>query len=570
MQRLSSLLVLLLALALVGCGAPAKAVKLVVTGDERELRKRAENSPPSSPDGGAPILLIALDGMSRGLLYDLLAQGKAPHLAALLGGAAGGKLPHAHLYEKMLSTLPSSTMAAWVTTMTGVPPSEHGVTGNEYFVRETRTFACPAPVSFSSAEPTLAIYSDSYLDSLFETPTVYERLRAKEPNLLAWVALHNVHRGADKLLLAKRTVFASAFEGFIEDKVKKLLEDKQSRRLYAELDEAAVSVVIDQLEGNKPVPDVLTLYLPGTDMYAHVAYEGPDHGRSRYVVDVLEPQFERLANKLRERNALADRWVVVVSDHGHTQIPHDEEHALATDEKTDPPAVLRSVGFRVRPFSREVDKDDPFSAVLAYGGAMAYVYLADRSSCAGEKDVCDWTRPPRYQEDVLAAADAFFRNDDDGSLVPAMRATLDMVLTRKPKPFRENDDPFEVYVGAGRTMPIDAYLAQHPHPTYIAFDARLRDLAAGRYGERAGDVLLLARNGAEPDPTRRYYFASPYHSWHGSPSKLDSEIPLIVAHPTAPMNMVAPYVERTMGARPFQQKVTDILLGLRQRAWDRR
>lgn len=544
-------------------------VKLVVAGDERELRKRSDQAPPSSPSTGAPILLIAIDGMNRGLLYDLLRAGKLPHLASLLGGAAGadGKLPHAVLYDKMLSTLPSSTMAAWVTTMTGVPPSEHGVTGNEYFVRETRTFACPAPVSFSSATPTLEIYSDSYLDSLFETPTVYERMREKEPNILVWTAMHNVHRGADKLLLTKRTIFASAFEGFIEVQVKKHLEDKESRRLYAEVDDAAVGVVLDRLDGDKPVPDVLTVYLPGNDMYAHVAVEGPDLGRTRYVVDVLEPQFERLEKKLRERDALSTRWVVVVSDHGHTAIPHDDVHALASDESSDPPALLRRIGFRLRPFEREVDKKDPFSAVLAYGGAMAYVYLADRSSCPAEKDVCDWTRPPRYREDVLAVAEAFFKNNTDGSIVPAMTNVLDMVLARKPKRYPENDDPFEVYIGDGKTVPVDTYLATHPHPTYVALDARLRDLASGRFGERAGDVLLLARNGEQTEAAERFYFASPYHSWHGSPSKMDSEIPLIVAHPDAPMAVVGSWLGRTLDAKPFQQKVTDVLLGLRQRSW---
>lgn len=547
-------------------------MKLVVAGDERELRKRPEGAPPSSPTTGEPILFIAIDGMNRGLLYDLLRTGKLPHLASLLGGAPGpdGRLPHAILYDKMLSTLPSSTMAAWVTTMTGVPPSEHGVTGNEYFIRETRTLACPAPVSFSSATPTLEIYSDSYLDSLFTNPTVYERMREKEPNLLVWTAMHNVHRGADKLLLTKRTIFASAFEGFIEVQVKKHLEDKTSRRLYAEVDDAAVGVVIDRLEGEKPVPDVLTLYLPGNDMYAHVADEGPDLGRAQYFVDVLEPQFERLEKKLRERDALSKRWVVLVSDHGHTAIPHDDVHALANDEKSDPPALLRRIGFRLRPFEREVDKNDPFSAVLAYGGAMAYVYLADRSSCPAEKDVCNWTRPPRYQEDVLAAAEAFFKNNHDGSIVPAMTNVLDMVLTRKPKPYAENDDPFEVYVGGGKTMPIEAYLATHPHPTYVALEARLRDLATGRFGERAGDVLLLARNGEQTDPAERFYFASPYRSWHGSPSKIDSEIPFIIGHPQVSMANVSAWLERTVSPKPFQQKVTDVLVGIRQRAWERR
>jgi predicted AlkP superfamily pyrophosphatase or phosphodiesterase len=105
--------------------------------------------------------VLALDGVSRDLLYDMLRRGKLPNLATLLGG---DRLEHAYFDDTLLSTLPSSTMAAWVTVFTGVPPAQHGVTGNEFFVRETRTFACPAPVSFADATPTLEIYTDDAID----------------------------------------------------------------------------------------------------------------------------------------------------------------------------------------------------------------------------------------------------------------------------------------------------------------------------------------------------------------------------------------------------------------------
>jgi hypothetical protein len=134
--------------------------------------------------------------------------------------------------------------------------------------------------------------------------------------------------------------------------------------------------------------------------------------------------------------------------------------------------------------------------------------------------------------------------------------------------FADADLPFEVYVGGGKTMPVPAYLAQHPHPTYVAVDARLRDLGAGTHGERAGDIMLIAHNGDRDKPEDRYYFAEPYHSWHGSPSRQDSEIPLIVANSAHESRAIDAYVKRTLGDRPFQQKLTTILLGLRSGALD--
>lgn len=553
---------LLLAASANGCGAP-KVAKLVVSLDEVKLRERAAGTPESSP-GKPPILYLAIDGVGRDILYDLLRSGKLPQLGSLLG-RTGAEFPHAHFEDQLLSTLPSTTMAAWTTTMTGVGPAEHGVTGNELFIRETRTFACPAPVSFSSATPTLEIYTDAYLDRLYGVPNVYERMRQKDPDVLIWVGMHDIYRGADRLLLAKRAVLVSAFEAFVETAARKALEDKESRALYEKLDDGAIERVVDALRAG-PLPDVLTLYLSGTDLYAHVAEEGPDQARRTYLEQVLDPQLAKLASALRARDALATRWVVLSADHGHTQVVHDDQHALYTKDDEDPPAVLRRRGFRVRPFKRDVDEKDSFSSVLAYGGAMAYVYLADRSGCPTDKDVCDWKQPPRYEEDVLAAADAFYENNEDGSIVPQMRGVLDMILTRRPKPYAQVDAPFEVYVGKGKTVPVDAYLKEHPHPTYVAVDARLRDLGVGPHGERAGDVLLLAHNGDRDKPQDRYYFAAPYRSWHGSPSRQDSELPFIVANPLQSSAAIGNYVKGVLGDRPFQQKVSDVLLGLRMGA----
>jgi len=549
------------AIAVLAAGCAAKQMgSLVVQGDHHVLRPRAGDAPASSP-GRPPILLVALDGVGRDLLYAELRSGKLPSFARLLGGA-GGDFAHAHFSDHLLSTLPSTTMAAWMTAMTGVGPAEHGVTGNEYFIREEARFACPAPVSFSSAEPTLEIYTEDYLDKLGASRTAYERMRDTDPTLLAWVAMHGVYRGADTLLLAKRAATVTAFQDFVEAEVRRHLSDSASRALYENLDSSVVDDVTTSL-ATGTVPDVLTLYLSGTDLYAHIASEGPDKARISYLEHVVDPLLAKLVAALDARHALAGRWVVVTADHGHTQVVNDDAHALSTKPGEDPPSVLEAAGFRLRPFKRDVDAKDPFSAVLAYGGAMAYVYLANRALCPGSKDVCDWKQPPRYEDDVLAAAEAFYKNNADGSVTPAMKGALDMILVRRPRPYAQVDLPFEVYVGDGKTTQVDVWLHEHPHPTYVYVEDRLHDLAVGRYGERAGDILLLAHNGDRDRPEDRFYFAAPYRSWHGSPSKQDSEIPLIVANSAHAAADIGAYVGKLLGDRPFQQKVTDVLLGLR-------
>jgi hypothetical protein len=223
--------------------------------------------------------------------------------------------------------------------------------------------------------------------------------------------------------------------------------------------------------------------------------------------------------------------------------------------------VLRKAGFRVRPFELEVDDDDAFQSVLAYGGAVAYVYLADRSTCPAETTPCDWKRPPRYEQDVLVAAEAFYQANAKGEYAPKLRGTLDLILTRRPRPFAEADLPFEVYVGQGKLEPLSEHLRKHRRRNYVELESRLEELAVGRYGERAGDILLLARNGDVARPEERYYFAGLYHSWHGSPSRSDSEIPLILAHPKRTTAELAAVCRATLGTGR-QQNVTRLLLEL--------
>jgi hypothetical protein len=324
--------------------------------------------------------------------------------------------------------------------------------------------------------------------------------------------------------------------------------------MFETLDSAAVDAVIDHLKTD-PLPDVLTLYLAGTDLYTHQAAEGPDEARRAYLKRVVDKQVGRVVDELREKGRLDRTWVIVIADHGHSQVVHDKQHAIgAAGMDALPPTLLKQAGFRVRPMKQNVDDKDPFSAVLAYGGATAYVYLADRSTCPGEKDVCAWDRMPRYDEDVLPAAEALHHG---------MGNMLDLVLVRRPRPVPEIDRPFEVYVGAGKTMPIEDYMKAHPHPTYIDFEARLHDLSVGVHGERAGDIMLLSRFGNVDKPEDRYYFANLYRSWHGSPSKQDSEIPLIVANQHRTTAQIRPWVKRVIGPRPYIQRLTDVILGLR-------
>ena len=235
----------MLSTALSGC-AIGESVKLLAAGNTRDLRERPDDAAQRSPRH-APLLVLALDGVGREPLYEMLKKGELPAFSRLLYGE-GGQFPHAYFDDSFLATLPSSTAVAWVTAFTGATPAEHGVAGNEFFIREKAEFAAPVPVTFHDTTPVIKTYTDGYVNKLVLVPTVYERMRKRDPNLQAWVAMHQLHRGADKLLVTDRAVLADAFKAFLETQVTEKLAQKDSKAVYAELDEQVVDSVIDELE----------------------------------------------------------------------------------------------------------------------------------------------------------------------------------------------------------------------------------------------------------------------------------------------------------------------------------
>lgn len=537
-------------------GCVWQAAQFWVAGEQVELRETDADERPAPADR-PKLLVLAIDGIDRHLLYRLLENGELPEMAKLLGGD-GQSFPHAYFHDGLLSTLPSSTAVSWATIMTGVEPAEHGVAGNEYFVRGTGEFAAPVPVTVEDATPVFEIYTDGYANDLLGAPTVYERMRERDPGVRVWVAMHQYYRGADRLILTDRTAMLDAFQSLFATHVTAPLTGAQTLSLFQELDEEIVENMDDLME-SEPAADVITLYMPGLDHYAHITDAPPDESRTTYLKQGLEPLMKELRETLAETGALENRYIVLVSDHGHTGVVHDDAHSLGMDGEGEPREVLEAGGFTVRPYQMAVDDDAFFDSVLAYQGAMAYVYIADRTTCANRGGPCDWTRPAR-RADIDEAAELFYRNNEQGLLVPEMQGTLDMVLVRR---HRADGDVFEVYRGDGDSQPVDDYLATHPHPQYVAVSERLRALTDGRYGDRAGDVILVAHNGDRGRREARYYFAPLYHSWHGSPSHRDSDIPLILAHRHKSAAELQALVDQSLDGSHASRRIADLLLRLR-------
>jgi hypothetical protein len=528
-------------------GADAEdVVSLLGEGAVIQLREEMRPARPSGPR----VIVFAIDGVGDDEFREALASGEMPHIAALVGAETSrDTYRHAYAPRGALSILPSTTYAAWTAVFTGEPVARSGVSGNEWFDRETATFVAPAPVSVTEHGDAARVYTEALMDRWMAVPTLFERAGVR-----SYVTLAAQHRGADLLIRPDA--------GMLADLVTEVAtgigdDEEMEMEAYVALDRAAVENTLAAIEEHG-LADLQVIYFPGIDLYTHVAEPALPEQRS-YLSAVIDPAVGEILAAYEAAGVLDFTYVVFVSDHGHTPTLDTDRHALGTGDEGEMADALRAAGFRVRPFELETGRED-FQAVLAYQGAFAYVYLADRSACAEEDTPCDWHRPPRFEEDVVPVLHALDRANRDGHAAPKLRGTLDLVFAREA---RGTDDalPFQVWDG-GRLVPVGEYLTANPRPDLLDLEARLEALGTGPYGHRAGDVLVLSRSRAIDPIEGRYYFSARYRSWHGSPSAQDSEILWMVAHPGRSGEALREEALRVTGETPSQLHITPLVLEL--------
>ncbi len=540
--------------ALVNSRSVLEVVAIAVQDGDRELR-----SPMRPIRGGTRVLIFALDGVGHDDFLEAVRSGRMPYTAELMGDETDeeGTFDRAYAAADVLSVLPSSTTAGWTSTFTGAPPGETGVPGNEWFDRDNLTFHAPNPVTTDRRYQVLGSYNTDRLGELIRVPTLHERV-----NVRSHVSLLQVYRGADMLTMPEAEPFGTLFRAALRNAFG---ADSARYRFYEKVDEVSIKSLDESLD-RYGIADLQVVYFPGIDLFTHIA-PSPIESQQRYLEKVIDPAIGRVLDRYEECGALERTYVLFVSDHGQTPVVPEERNALWREREGGgtPPDLLRKAGFRVRPRSLKTGGDDSdFQAVLAMQGGMAYVYLADRSTCPEAGMRCDWHRPPRIEEDLMAAARFFDEANRTGRYVPQLKGTLDLILARPDTAPGSDGPPFQVFDG-GRLVSIDAYLTRRPRPDLLDLEKRLDDLATGPYGHLAGDVLLLSRMRLDEPVEDRTYFGEAFYSWHGSPNRKDSQVIMVLAHPAHSGSILKDAAGSVVGRRPSQMDLTPLVIELLDR-----
>ena len=522
----------------------------IKTGGEQRI---APVAVPASPNGPR-MIIFALDGaVPAGMMEGI----KSPHMPAISGvlgkDEGNGLFEHAYAAPEALSILPSSTIADWASIFSGSVPAWDGVAGDEWFTRETATFYAPVPVSVTDVTDNTKLVTDDLVGEQLHAATLYEQLGVR-----SYVSMLSVHRGATYFTTVGPDSLSDLFSHLVRGTLK---GQEPERSLSATLDRASTTRVIETIEQHG-IPDLLVVYHPGIDIFTHEA-EDPLNSQVRYLEHVTDPAVGEVLDEYRKHNALDNTYIIFIADHAHIPTIKDDKHRLGPDDDDPPVKAVAKAGFRVRRASLLLgNSDKDFQAALAYQGSMAYVYLADRTTCPKDGNKCDWKKPPRFEEDVIPVLKSLYRSNQKGRPIARLKGTLDLIFSRQPMPSGTNALPFEVFDG-DHLIPIRDYLSEHPRPDLPKLEERMRWLAAGRYGNRAGDILLLPKACMNVPIESRYYFAGMTHySWHGSACEQDGHIPFILAQVKGSGQKMQSIMKEFGGANPSERDMTPMVVSI--------
>ena len=254
------------------------------------------------------VLLIDIDGLGRETFAKAYAEHKLPAFERAFGNAVW--------FDNASTVMPSVTMAAQASIITGTPPSKHGIVGNQWYEREGKHFfdymnlngiSCVYGFTILGGPGCAAGLGNRHL----QQPTIYEV--AAEAGLSSIVVYNPYWKGATRP--APPTIPEAA--SFLKSNM-------VNHRLF---DARMAARAINELQTNG-LPSILTLYFAGADLAAH------DQGivaQIPYLEQVIDPLLDRVLDKIEQ---LDPDWrnrtlCFVTSDHGRSDVtPHPEDEGL--------------------------------------------------------------------------------------------------------------------------------------------------------------------------------------------------------------------------------------------------
>ncbi len=432
-------------------------------------------------------IIIDIDGLRWDSFNDALKSGLLPSFQKLLGGDEECRA-NSVFFDRASTIFPSVTLAGHASIFTGVYPGQHGIAGNQWFDRAGDAFNPP----FIPSEPFDYMHPCSQLCIYITEPPLTSEMKE-----IAFIRCHTLSSKQDLLLscsnpsppglvnkhLKAQTIYEAAGEagrssavifsqywkGVPEENVvhpnqveqylygiteTKFLPDPQN---FAEFDRGMMLHAIDKVNADG-FPDILTVYFSGLDATGHM------HGiksQMNYLSKYIDPAVGDLLLELkgRDRNWCRNTLFVIAADHG--QMPIDKKNEASQSAVN---SALDGAGFNK-------------NYVVAVNGGMAHIYLRNRSTS-------NWSDSPRFDKDIIPAAEALCSRIDDSRLWKIL--------------VRADDGEYKVY-NASRKKSGDKDVCRTIGTMELSQDQDLKspdnlniiELVNELNSERSGDILML-------------------------------------------------------------------------------
>ena len=268
-------------------------------------------------------LLLGLDGATFEMLDPMLATGRLPVLARLLGDGVRGVLE---------STIPPVTCPAWPTMYTGRNPGAHGFTSFRVRQQGSRTYRATKMTDVACPKIWTVLNGEGVRTGIFNVPATHPA----EPVDGFMVSGFVTPAGGQEVLQPARFRgdFGRDFPGYDPNSVHEgALFNRRSKRreLIAQVGEAlrARQAALEWMLDREPV-DFLWVVYEAIDRLSHYGYAFLDPASVRYeteegrevreaVLDVLAIQDQAIGRILERMGA--ETAVMVVSDHGFNWTP---------------------------------------------------------------------------------------------------------------------------------------------------------------------------------------------------------------------------------------------------------
>ena len=504
---------------------------------------------------GESIVNILVDGLGAGFpreffpnpqpdnMQTLMAAGLLPNFKSLITDAAGSRIRwDGH------TTFPSITYSAWSSWVTGNDPKDHGVTGSNFYRRNTPSsdpFWCaqhsdpncdlgltgpgmlPPIDMVIFLDPRDGIFDLDVANVWSEIGTLNSAIR---PRTMDSTSISTLYERLAATGLISSVVYHFPFRG-IEDEYRGLPTAWQGHEQHSDssgwgLDRGTVmeleEIMGQDAQSHVRPPQVITVYYAGLDTNIH---NNSGYPNGPIGVDHLirtDRALSKVVRILDQWNLMDDAIFSFTGDHGLSRVANDDDHSLVLEETLDEELeeIMEAAGFE----PLDVASETSHNAVLAINGGMAHIYVKNRL-------INSWSALPRYLQDVRVMAERLYDNnigalndDEENNNVGA----FDLILVRNPA--GGFGGPYEVLVkqgGSFSTMTLTQAIANGMvDPSYINFEANIQRLQ----DVRSGDVILLAEGICQNDATG-FYFGAPLPGWHGSLCASDMTIPIVFSFP---------------------------------------